>query len=180
MEWSLFAIDSGGLSLSVWAGSQTTPALIHLPLRCSALPQRRGEEHPDIRTAGQPDSRTAGREPALIWQFKDPNPNPLPRGEGVTTEYRRGAAPGFLPLAVMRRRVAQGRADQGARMFEPAGRVCAHPARHEQRSVPVAQRRDDASGSPFFCLLFFGEAKKSESAAGARPGLPRERTEFIQ
>ena len=25
-------------------------------------------------------------------------------------------------------------------------------------------------GSPFFCLLFFGETKKSESPAGARPG----------
>jgi hypothetical protein len=25
-------------------------------------------------------------------------------------------------------------------------------------------------GSPFFCLLFFGEAKKSEAPAGARPG----------
>ena len=116
--------------------------------------------HPDIRTSGLPDSRTAGREPALISQFKDPNPNPLPRGEGITTEYRRGAAPGFLPLAVMRRRVAQGRADQGARMFEPAGRVCAHPARPEQRSVPVAKRRGPDARLAFSLLTFSWRSKR--------------------
>jgi hypothetical protein len=76
----------------------------------------------------------------------------------------------WVPLAVMRRRVAQGRAEKGAHMFEPAGRVCADPARAEQRSVPVAQRRADESGSPFFWVLCFGEAKKSTSPAGARPG----------
>jgi hypothetical protein len=50
-------------------------------------------------------------------------------------------------------------------------RVCAPPALAEQRSEPFAQRRVDASGSPFFCILFFGEAKKRMSPAGARPGL---------
>ena len=30
------------------------------------------------------------------------------------------------------------------------------------------------AGSPFFCLLFFGEAKKSRSAAGPRPGLGKQ------
>ena len=51
-----------------------------------------------------------------------------------------------------------------------SGQVCADPARTEQRSVPEAKRRDSASGSPFLCLLSFGEAKESESPAGARPG----------
>ncbi|AVS96322.1 hypothetical protein C8232_08700 [Paracidovorax avenae] len=37
----------------------------------------------------------------------------------------------------------------------PSGRTGSHPA-----------------GSPFFWLLFFGEAKKSSSPAGARPGPP--------
>ena len=122
-------------------------------LRCSALPQRRGSGHPFLRAP------VAARPPLLVL------------APDKVQVQRRCAPPGFRPPAVMRRRVAQGRADQGARMSEPKGRVCAHPARREQRSVPVAQRRDDASGSPFFCLLFFGDAKKSESAAGARPGL---------
>ena len=101
-----------------------------------------------------------------------------------------------LFLAVMRRRVAQRRADQGywgrtpisLRHFVPhptgepkarriwaltpkTGRVSAHPARIEQRSVPA--QPGDESGSPFFWVLFFGEAKKSTSPAGARPGLRR-------
>ncbi|PKO74144.1 MAG: hypothetical protein CVU21_24915 [Betaproteobacteria bacterium HGW-Betaproteobacteria-15] len=36
--------------------------------------------------------------------------------------------------------------------------------------MPVAKRRDSASGSPFLCLLSFGEAKERRSAAGPRPG----------
>jgi hypothetical protein len=56
-------------------------------------------------------------------------------------------------------------------MFEPAGRVSASPADPEQRSVPVAQRRADESGSLSLCLLSLGEARESESPAGARPGL---------
>jgi hypothetical protein len=76
-----------------------------------------------------------------------------------------------IPHAVIRRRVAQGAAELEAQMFEPAGRVSAPPADPEQRSVPAAKRRDDESGSPLLCLLSFGEAKESESPAGARPGL---------
>ncbi len=60
----------------------------------------------------------------------------------------------------------------GAQMFEPVGRVSAHPARIEQRSVPA--QPGDESGSPFFWVLIFGEAKKSTSPAGARPGLYRD------
>ncbi len=99
-----------------------------------------------------------------------------------------------LSPAVMRRRVAQRRADQGRRCLgywgqtpislrhfvphpegEPkARRIWAltpktHPARIEQRSV-LAQPGDE-SGSPSLCLLSLGEARESESPAGARPGL---------
>jgi len=76
----------------------------------------------------------------------------------------------FAPQRRVRRRVAQGRAEKEAQMSEPAGRVSALPALAEQRSVPCAQRRDDVPGSPFFWVLCFGEAKKSTSPAGARPG----------
>jgi len=65
--------------------------------------------------------------------------------------------------AVMRRRVAQDRAEKGAHMFEPAGRVCAHPARAEQRSVPA--QPGDESGSPSFAY-FSWRSKKSEAAVG--------------
>ena len=35
-------------------------------------------------------------------------------------------------------------------------------------------------GSPFFCLRFFGEAKKSRSPAGARPGLGKQTKSTVQ
>jgi hypothetical protein len=73
--------------------------------------------------------------------------------------------------AVMRWRVAQGQADQGGRCLSRR-RVQPDPAWTEQRSVPAASLRDSASGSPFLCLLSFGEAKESEAPAGAKPGTP--------
>ncbi len=71
--------------------------------------------------------------------------------------------------AVMRRRVAQGWADQGSRLFE------AKPSSSETPpgTSNAAYRHTvpgDAFGSLFFWVLFFGEAKKSASPAGARPG----------
>jgi len=71
--------------------------------------------------------------------------------------------------AVVRRRVAQGWADQGSRLFE------AKPSSSETPPGPsnAAYRHSvpgDAFGSLFFWVLFFGEAKKSTSPAGARPG----------
>ena len=73
--------------------------------------------------------------------------------------------------AVMRRRVAQGWAGQGSRLFE------AKPSSSETPPGPsnAAYRHTvpgDAFGSLFFWVLFFGEAKKSASPAGARPGQP--------
>ncbi len=67
--------------------------------------------------------------------------------------------------AVVHRRVAQGWADQGTRLFERS-EFERPPAQTEQRSVPEALLRDDAFGSPFLCLLSFGEAKESKCAAG--------------
>jgi len=75
----------------------------------------------------------------------------------------------FLPTAVMRRRATQGWADQGWRCLSAASLARPRSARVAQRTRAPA--RSDESGSPFFCLLCFGEAKKSESPAGARPGL---------
>ncbi|RST49750.1 hypothetical protein EJI01_22825 [Variovorax sp. MHTC-1] len=41
----------------------------------------------------------------------------------------------------------------------------------EHRRLPRSEAQgSQAVGSPFLCLLSFGEAKESESPAGARPG----------
>jgi hypothetical protein len=69
--------------------------------------------------------------------------------------------------AVMRRRVAQGQPDQGWRCLSQASLARPRLARATQ-----CARRADAFGSPSLCLLSFGEARESESPAGARPGLP--------
>jgi hypothetical protein len=83
---------------------------------------------------------------------------------------RQSRASSTVPHAVVRRRVAQGGADQGSRLFEAKPSSSETPARPSnvayRHSVP-----GDAFGSPFFSVVFFGEAKKSASPAGARPGL---------
>jgi hypothetical protein len=84
---------------------------------------------------------------------------------------RRSRASRAAPSAVVRRRVAQGWADQGTRLSERS-EFERPPAQTEQRSVPEAPLRDDAFGSPSLCLLSLGEARESESPAGARPGQP--------
>jgi hypothetical protein len=75
------------------------------------------------------------------------------------------------PNAVVRRRVAQGWADQGSRLSERS-EFERDPAQTEQRSVPEALLRDDAFGSPSLCLLSLGEARESEWP----PGHPRPAT----
>ncbi len=102
-------------------------------------------------------------------------PSPFCHNIGINSaacicNARRSRASSALPCAVVRRRVAQGWADQGSRLFEAIAEFERDPAQTEQRSVPEAPLRDDAFGSPFFWVLFFGEAKKSASPAGARPG----------
>ncbi|SEL80814.1 hypothetical protein SAMN05518845_111204 [Variovorax sp. YR750] len=66
---------------------------------------------------------------------------------------------------------------RGAERFADQGRSClseassADPAKREHRRLPRSEAQGSQTvGSPFFCLRFFGEAKKSRSAAGPRPG----------
>ncbi|SFE12350.1 hypothetical protein SAMN04489710_11520 [Paracidovorax konjaci] len=56
----------------------------------------------------------------------------------------------------------------GAR--QRAASSAAHPATEHPRSPRSAAKGSQTAGSPFFWVLFFGEAKKSASAAGPRPG----------
>jgi len=48
--------------------------------------------------------------------------------------------------------------DQGRALSERS-EFARTPAFLAQRRLPEAKRRDPDCGSPFFCLLFFGEAK---------------------
>jgi hypothetical protein len=88
------------------------------------------------------------------------------------SKARKSQASSAVSHAVMRRQIAQGAVGKEAQMFEPVGRVSAAPAGPEQRSVPEAKRRVDESGSPTLCSLSLGEARESDSPAGARPRLP--------
>jgi hypothetical protein len=76
---------------------------------------------------------------------------------------------------------------RGAECFADQGRSClsaassADPAKREHRRLPRSEAKGSQTvGSPFFCLRFFGEAKKSRSAAGPRPGLGKQTQEGVQ
>ena len=99
------------------------------------------------------------------------------RGGSLRSNARQSRASSAVPHAVMRRRVAQGAAGIEAQMFEPAGRVSAPSADPEQHSVPVAQRRADESGSPFFSvvLVFAHFAAQSEQTSRQRTPLASQR-----
>ncbi|TWD87285.1 hypothetical protein FB547_103267 [Variovorax beijingensis] len=78
------------------------------------------------------------------------------------------------------RRGAERFADQGSPLFERSefGR---DPAKREHRRLPrSAAKGSQTVGSPFFCLRFFGEAKKSRSPAGASPGPGKQTRQAIQ
>ena len=61
--------------------------------------------------------------------------------------------------------------DQGERLSERS-EFELDPVFGEHRRLPrSAAQGTQTIGSPFFSLGFFGEAKKSKSPAGARPGL---------
>ncbi|MDQ0014602.1 hypothetical protein J2W23_002998 [Variovorax boronicumulans] len=76
---------------------------------------------------------------------------------------------------------------RGAERFADQGRSClseassADPAKREHRRLPRSEAQGSQTvGSPFFCLPFFGEAKKSRSPAGARPGLGKQIQKSVQ
>ncbi|PIF18923.1 hypothetical protein CLU87_2885 [Acidovorax sp. 59] len=88
------------------------------------------------------------------------------------------------PLPLWMRRGAQGLADQGSRLSERS-EFERDPAKPEHRRLPRSEAQGTQTvGSPFFWVLFFGEAKKSASPAGRLPAsaldqgmLPNQRTQ---
>ncbi|SDJ41196.1 hypothetical protein SAMN05444748_113171 [Variovorax sp. OV700] len=71
------------------------------------------------------------------------------------------------------RRGAQGFADQGSQLSERS-EFCETPRNPSTAGCPQRSGGSQTVGSPFFCLRFFGEAKKSRSPAGATPGLGKQ------
>ncbi len=70
-------------------------------------------------------------------------------------------------------RGAQPKADQGSRLSEAKPSSSETPLLASTAGCPQQSEGTQTIGSPFFWVLFFGDAKKSASPAGARPGLPR-------
>ena len=109
---------------------------------------------------------------------------PIPKPTSPTTATR-SAAVAWRPSEAKARSVskplcmrrgAQGFADQGSQLFERS-EFCETPRNPSTAGCPQRSEGSQTVGSPFFCLRFFGEAKKSRSPAGASPGLrPQKKT----
>ena len=119
-----------------------------------------GEDRPSLRSAGaNPNSPTQHQQP-------------------ISTTAALRAAVAWWPSEAKARSVSKPLCmRRGAERFADQGRSClseassADPAKREHRRLPrSAAKGSQTVGSPFFCLRFFGEAKKSRSPAGARPG----------
>uniref|UniRef100_C5CX43 Uncharacterized protein n=1 Tax=Variovorax paradoxus (strain S110) TaxID=543728 RepID=C5CX43_VARPS len=113
--------------------------------------------------------------PKTNSQYQQPNPIPTTTARSAAVAWWPSEAKARLvsnPLCM--RRGAECFADQGSPLFERSefGR---DPAKREHRRLPRSVAKGSQTvGSPFFCLRFFGEAKKSRSPAGARPGLGKQ------
>jgi hypothetical protein len=108
-------------------------------------------------------------------QYQQPNPIPTTAALRAAVAWWPSEAQARVvskPLCM--RRGAERFADQGSPLSERSefGR---DPAKREHRRLPRSEAKGSQTvGSPFFCLRFFGEAKKSRSPAGARPGLGKQ------
>jgi hypothetical protein len=145
-------------------------------------------------------SNSCGPDPACIcaprriqkgWEptghrFARPNQNPT--ANSITTPAARSAAGAWWPSEakarvdsppLCMRRGAQGFADQGSQLFERS-EFCETPRNPSPAGCPQRSEGSQTVGSPFFCLRFFGEAKKSRSPAGATPGLGKQRLGTVQ
>ncbi len=151
-------------------------ALIRWPLRSSAHPEGNpGCGHPHgpllrcaalgpLSRAQAPRAAQPGPSEAMArwlfgcWMFGCPTPCWL--------RLRRGGCGVSMGVeAPMLRALTRRGCPSGARSAKRVPRRTPQPTRRRfapERSAGVADW-----GSPFFCLLFFGEAKKSESPAGA-------------
>ena len=150
-------------------------------LRCSGFAGSRRTRF--AQTAASPDPRN----PALLGAYRGawiPN-GPLLRS-ATKPPQARSACGGWYwlfgsdsaersdglssPHPFWLRRGAQMEAGSGPQLFERS-EFCGPPPESSTAGCPQRSGGTQTVGSPFFCLRFFGEAKKSRSPAGARPGL---------
>ncbi|RMA61142.1 hypothetical protein C8C96_2168 [Acidovorax sp. 100] len=128
--------------------------------------RRRSQRGWDSRTS---NSRTTIRAIAALGRACAAR-GACARDPGPSAAMARVAVLLLRPLWM--RRGAQGLADQGSRVSErrAAARVERDPAKPEHRRLPRSEAQGTQTvGSPFFWVLFFGEAKKSTSPAGRLP-----------
>ncbi|MDP9603814.1 UNVERIFIED_ORG: hypothetical protein J2W38_003605 [Variovorax paradoxus] len=119
----------------------------------SATPHTRTT--PSASMASTPNANHGRREaPAVAWRPSEAMARPVSH-----------------PLWL--RRGAERFADQGSQLFERS-EFCETPRNASTAGCPQRSGGSQTVGSPFFCLRFFGEAKKSRSAAGPRPGLGKQ------
>jgi hypothetical protein len=158
---------AGNLQCSIPAGvrrtrfAQTAAALVPPPSALLGAYRRGGSGQPSLRSA-----------PISSSQYQQPIPTTAALRAAVAWWPSEAKARSVSKPLCMRR---------GAERFADQGRSClseassADPAKREHRRLPrSAAKGSQTVGSPFFCLLFFGEAKKSRSPAGARPGLGKQ------
>ena len=109
-------------------------------------------------------------------KFFNPSPADISSPARTGWEKNAGADSDFLPLPHPVLAGLRSAGGSGSKFLDVRRRqsrlVSKNSAAFEHRKLPEAKRRDPDCGSPFFCLLFFGEAKKSELPPG-NPGTPR-------
>ena len=144
----------------------STPMLTPQPPR-----RRRSQQGVDSRTSKQPNSRTSIRAIAAL------GPSCAARG-ACAREMRPSEATARVDVVPP---CPSGCAEE-RRVWRIRARDCLSeaqrseferdPAGREHRRLPRSEAQGTQTvGSPFFWVLFFGEAKKSTSPAGATPGL---------
>ena len=164
------AVELTALRCSFVQTSTASQCTKHARSDARATPQpprrRRSQQGGDSRTAEQPTS---------VRAIASLGPDFAARG-ACAREMGPSAAMArvdvLLPVPLWMRRGAQGLADQGSRVSErrAAARVERDPAKPEHRRLPRSEAQGTQTvGSPFFWVLFFGEAKKSTSHAGRLP-----------
>ncbi len=162
---------AGNLRCSRFAGSRRTRFA-----QTAASPDPRNA--PLLGAARRDGEKTGHRFARPQCQLQQPIPTTAALRAAVAWWPSEAKARLVCPPLCMRR---------GAERFADQGRSClseassAGPAKREHRRLPrSAAKGSQTVGSPFFCLRFFGEAKKSRSPAGASPGPGKQTRQAIQ
>ncbi len=114
----------------------------------------------------RPSLRSAGSN----LQYQTANTNHRRRAAPAVARWPSEAKARSVSKPLCMRRGAQGFADQGSQLSERS-EFCETPRNPSTAGCPQRSAGSQTVGSPFLCLLSFGEAKESESPAGATPGL---------